>query len=249
MSKMNLKTQAYNTIRQKIVTCEYAPGTFLNEELLTTELGLSRTPVRDALSRLEQEGLIEIKPKKGIIVMPLSINTINMIFEVRQLYEPYILLNYGNALSVERLKDFYNIFSSSKTNHNCYNNNDYFYELDTEFHNFVVDACPNTYIHQNYNMIQTQAERFRYMTGNISEKRLDENFQNILTLSGHACATTGKKLPNRCQHILRNQKRQPSSLFLAVLLRNHSRYRQRSAFFIATLPISSSDNSTISIIS
>ena len=111
MSKMNLKTQAYNTIRQKIVTCEYAPGTFLNEELLTTELGLSRTPVRDALSRLEQEGLIEIKPKKGIIVMPLSINTINMIFEVRQLYEPYILLNYGNALSVERLKDFYNIFS------------------------------------------------------------------------------------------------------------------------------------------
>ena len=109
MSKMNLKTQAYNTIRQKIVTCEYAPGTFLNEELLTTELGLSRTPVRDALSRLEQEGLIEIKPKKGIIVMPLSINTINMIFEVRQLYEPYILLNYGNALSVERLKDFYNI--------------------------------------------------------------------------------------------------------------------------------------------
>ena len=53
MSKMNLKTQAYNTIRQKIVTCEYAPGTFLNEELLTTELGLSRTPVRDALSRLE----------------------------------------------------------------------------------------------------------------------------------------------------------------------------------------------------
>ena len=210
MSKMNLKTQAYNTIRQKIVTCEYAPGTFLNEELLTTELGLSRTPVRDALSRLEQEGLIEIKPKKGIIVMPLSINTINMIFEVRQLYEPYILLNYGNALSVERLKDFYNIFSSSKTNHNCYNNNDYFYELDTEFHNFVVDACPNTYIHQNYNMIQTQAERFRYMTG----------------------ATTGKKLPNRCQHILRNQKRQPSSLFLAVLLRNHSRYRQRSAIFL-----------------
>lgn len=60
---------------------------FLNEELLTTELGLSRTPVRDALSRLEQEGLIEIKPKKGIIVMPLSINTINMI------------LKYGNYMS------------------------------------------------------------------------------------------------------------------------------------------------------
>ena len=63
MSKMNLKTQAYNTIRQKIVTCEYAPGTFLNEELLTTELGLSRTPVRDALSRLEQAAMMWLLPK------------------------------------------------------------------------------------------------------------------------------------------------------------------------------------------
>lgn len=48
MPKINLKTLAYNTIRSKIVTCQYAPGTFLNEEQLTTELSLSRTPVRDA---------------------------------------------------------------------------------------------------------------------------------------------------------------------------------------------------------
>ena len=140
MPKINLKTQAYNTIRQKIVTCEYAPGTFLNEELLTSELGLSRTPIRDALSRLEQEGLIEIKPKKGILVMPLSINTINMIFEVRQLYEPYILLNYGTSLSTQQLKKFYSIFSSSKTNTSCFENQNYFYELDTQFHNFIVNT-------------------------------------------------------------------------------------------------------------
>ena len=182
MPKINLKTQAYNTIRQKIVTCEYAPGTFLNEELLTSELGLSRTPIRDALSRLEQEGLIEIKPKKGILVMPLSINTINMIFEVRQLYEPYILLNYGTSLSIQQLKRFYNIFSSRKTNTSCSENHNYFYELDTEFHNFIISTCPNPYIRQNYNMIQTQAERFRYMKGNVSTKRLDDTFHEHLEI-------------------------------------------------------------------
>ena len=48
MVKTNLKTLAYNTIKQKIVTCEYAPGTFLNEEILTDELKISRTPIRDA---------------------------------------------------------------------------------------------------------------------------------------------------------------------------------------------------------
>ena len=95
MPKINLKTLAYNTIRNKIVTCQYAPGTFLNEEQLTTELSLSRTPVRDALGRLEQEGLLEIRPKCGILVRPLTLNDIDMTFEVRMLYEPYILTHYG----------------------------------------------------------------------------------------------------------------------------------------------------------
>ena len=93
MPKTNLKTLAYNKIRQKIVTCEYAPGTFLNEEILTEALSLSRTPIRDALGRLEQEGLIEIRPKRGITVKSLTVSDINMIFEVRNLYEPYILKN------------------------------------------------------------------------------------------------------------------------------------------------------------
>ena len=64
MVKTNLKTLAYNTIKQKIVTCEYAPGTFLNEEILTDELKISRTPIRDAFKQAGAGGLIEIKPKK-----------------------------------------------------------------------------------------------------------------------------------------------------------------------------------------
>lgn len=182
MAKMNLKTQAYNTIRQKIITCEYEPGTFLNEEFLTNQLGLSRTPVRDALGRLEQEGLVEIKPKKGFLVTPLSINMINMIYEIRLLYEPYIIQNYGSSLSTEKLKEFYNIFHQKKSDSTSFQTNDYFYELDAKFHNFIVHACPNTYIHRNYDMIVTQNERFRYMTGNISNHRIDDTCQEHLEI-------------------------------------------------------------------
>ena len=107
MAKTNLKTLAYKTIKQKIVTCEYAPGLYLNEEILTEELKISRTPIREALSRLEQEGLIEIKPKTGITVTSLSIKDVNMIFEIRKLYEPYILKNYGSFLSEDKLHEFY----------------------------------------------------------------------------------------------------------------------------------------------
>lgn len=177
MNKINLKTLAYNSIKSKIITCEYAPGTFLNEEALTEELNISRTPIRDALSRLEQEGLIEIKAKKGITVTPLTMKDINMIFEIRCMYEPYILKQYGNSLSDEKLAEFYRIFSHPNADSEEFKDNDYYYELDSSFHQMIIDACPNIYIKQNYNLIQTQSERFRFMTGNVSNNRLEETFR------------------------------------------------------------------------
>ena len=63
MKKGSLKLQSYNIIKDKIIRCEYAPNTLINEEALREELGVSRTPIRDALSRLEQEGLIQILQK------------------------------------------------------------------------------------------------------------------------------------------------------------------------------------------
>lgn len=182
MPKTNLKTLAYNAIREKIVTCEFAPGTFLNEEILTDALGLSRTPIRDALGRLEQEGLVEIKPKRGIMVTPLTINDINMIFEVRNLYEPYILLNYGSLLSTDRLKEFYNIFFQTNADSEYFQNNDYFYNLDSDFHLMIVECCPNAYIRSNYDRIRTQNARFRYMTGNISNNRMEDTFREHLDI-------------------------------------------------------------------
>lgn len=177
MSKINLKTIAYNSIKHKIITCEYAPGTFLNEELLTADLNISRTPIRDALGRLEQEGLIVIMPKKGISVKSLTMKDINMIFEIRFIYEPYILKTYGSSLTEEKLTEFYRIFSRLNSNSEQLQNNDYYYELDSSFHQMIIDVCPNLYIRQTYSLIQTQSERFRFMTGNVSNNRLEDTFR------------------------------------------------------------------------
>lgn len=182
MPKTNLKTLAYDTIKHKIIHCEYAPGAELNEELLTEQLRISRTPVRDALSRLEQEGLVEIRSKKGVTVTSLSVREINMIFELRNLYEPHILVNYGVHLDKEKLKEFYKIFTRKNKNSSCFKDNDYYYELDSNFHQLIVSACPNTYIQQDYNLIQTQSERFRFMTGNKSNNRLEDTFKEHLDI-------------------------------------------------------------------
>ena len=72
MSKESLKQIAYNTIKNKILTCDYKPNAFLNEDIICADLKMSRTPVRDALSRIEQENLIKIFPKKGFLVSSFS---------------------------------------------------------------------------------------------------------------------------------------------------------------------------------
>lgn len=182
MPKTNLKTLAYNTIKHKIVRCEYAPGSDLNEELLTEELKISRTPIRDALSRLEQEGLVEIRSKKGITITPLSVREINMIFELRNLYEPHILMKYGVHIEEEKLQEFHRIFTENDKNCSCFKDNDYYYDLDSEFHQLIVSACPNIYIQQDYNLIQTQSERFRFMTGNKSNNRLEDTFKEHIDI-------------------------------------------------------------------
>lgn len=78
----SLKNQAYQEIRQRILTCEYAPGAVLNEAFLCKTLSISRTPVRDALSRLEHEHLLRIVSKKGIVVESITLPDIGNYFEV-----------------------------------------------------------------------------------------------------------------------------------------------------------------------
>ncbi len=78
----SLKNQAYREIKQKILTCEYPPGTVLNEAFLCEALSISRTPVRDALSRLEHDHLLQIISKKGIVIESITLSDIGNYFEV-----------------------------------------------------------------------------------------------------------------------------------------------------------------------
>ena len=91
-AKLSLKLQAYQYLKTKILNCEYRPNEFLNEQKLCAEMGnISRTPMRDALGRLEQEGLITILPKKGLMVSGITEDDVHSMFEMRLLVEPYAL--------------------------------------------------------------------------------------------------------------------------------------------------------------
>ncbi|WP_458098256.1 GntR family transcriptional regulator [Roseomonas sp. WA12] len=82
-----LKDQAYEIIRHQIITCRLTPGEKLNEAQVADLLGLSRMPVRHALARLRLEGLITIRPRKGIEVRPIDPAELLQIIEARTVNE------------------------------------------------------------------------------------------------------------------------------------------------------------------
>lgn len=171
MPKQSRKLQAYNEIKNKILNCEYMPNSFLNEDLLCEEFQVSRTPIRDALSRLEQEHLIKIIPKKGFIVAPLTVGEINMAFEARLLLEPYVIINYCKNMNYTDLDKMYLIVENCRKI-NITSPGKEIYEQDDNFHQIIMSQCSNRYLLHTYLSVQDQNCRFRILSGRYEEQRL-----------------------------------------------------------------------------
>ncbi len=159
-----LQQQAYERIKAKIIACEYAPGTLLNTLDLQARFGFSRTPIREALGRLEQEHLIRVIPKKGFIVCAFSLDTITHVFETRLVLEPYLVATYGDRVDAAALRNLRAVFSEELTL-----DKERFFAKDMELHALIRAACPNVYLTQPLDRISDQTRRLR----KISEQQHD----------------------------------------------------------------------------
>jgi len=83
----SLRARAYEEIERRINTLAFKPGDFLSEAHIVQILGIGRMPVREALSQLDVEGIVEVVPRKGVVVKPVSLNDVLEIIEVRLLLE------------------------------------------------------------------------------------------------------------------------------------------------------------------
>jgi len=79
--------RAYRTLKARLRENEYLPGQFLSENLLAKEFGMSRTPVREAVQRLAREGLLNVFPKRGIMISALSIDDVEEVYAIREALE------------------------------------------------------------------------------------------------------------------------------------------------------------------
>lgn len=166
MATENLNEKAYRTLLQRIISVEYKPGESLNEAGLVADLGISRTPIHAACIRLQQEGLIEFLPKKGLRVTQIDAENIREIHDIRDLIEPYAIRVFGNRLNKQHLLEYIEIFSNPDSTRTL------LYVTDTKMHMEFVSQTHNKLLCDYYRSLQNQFERISNLVGEMDNKRL-----------------------------------------------------------------------------
>jgi DNA-binding GntR family transcriptional regulator len=139
-TKNSLKETTYQLLKEKIIDCVYPPRSIINEVQLANELELSRTPIREAISKLELDGFVKVLPKKGIYVSDITLNDVIQVFQTRAEIEPIALHLAASRLPMEELVSFCQKFEEPVAD--IQNS----FRLDTAMHLFIIEHCGNQYI-------------------------------------------------------------------------------------------------------
>ncbi len=155
----SLTEQAYAMIKDKILSMELRPGLFLNESSLCEMTGIGRMPVHQAIQRLRVEDLIEVIPRKGLVVRFDSVRDILALIEARLALEPEVVALAATRVTREQIKELKELLKQSKSL-TSQTERDAFSQIDRAFHALIADAAGNKFLadaqrplHDRSNMI------------------------------------------------------------------------------------------------
>jgi len=160
----------YHLIKEKILDGEYKLGSQLVIRDLAEEFNVSETPIREAIKRLEVEGLVEITPHVGITVSIPSLEEIREILDIRLILEPKATELFIENLSdevLEKLEDIMNDMKEAEKESDVRK----YSLLDKEFHDTIYKFCGNKILYEIITNLWARSERTRSVFG-ISVERM-----------------------------------------------------------------------------
>jgi DNA-binding GntR family transcriptional regulator len=167
IDEKSAQTMVADSVRSRIINGEFAMGAALSETNLAAELGVSRTPVREALKQLQTEGLVTIRPRVGTFVNTPSRGEIIELFQMREILEgaaARILAERGQVPELEALRE--NIAKSDA----ALEANDVatYIDLVSEFHLLIVLGAGNSKLTAHYTTLMNQLAFPRLVTASLS---------------------------------------------------------------------------------
>lgn len=153
----------YESLRDAIVKQVFKPGERLMEVDLAGEMGVSRTPIREAIRKLEMEGYVVMIPRKGAYVAGLSIKDINEVFEIRGALESLAAGLAAQRATNEEIEEMEEKLALGAKH---FESSDLLktIEADTKFHDMVFSASKNSRLLAMVKELREQVQRFRTTT-------------------------------------------------------------------------------------
>lgn len=137
----SLKEQAYETIKHRIITCAFSPGEELSESAVAASLKIGRTPVHQAFDRLHLEGLVDVLPRKGVVVRPVNLDEVIDIIETRLLNECFAVKLAAERASSAEIVAIRNVLR--RADEIQLNDTELMMLLDKDFHRLIARAAHN----------------------------------------------------------------------------------------------------------
>ena len=202
-----IRDQVYQILRDEICAGKYAPGSWLQETELTEYLGVSRSPVREALRRLVADGLLMEIPNKGVFVKEFTCRDIEEIFDMRVMLESYAIRNSRSRMTSARLQKLFDILEKLEHTH-ATGDLAVYTQTDEILHNRIVELSENSLVISTYDRVRSMNQQFRVLSLS-SHRRFDESLEEhrqiVQSLAvgdvETACATNTRHLELACQCI------------------------------------------------
>ena len=157
----SLTDRAYRALEELIVTLRLAPGSVLSEAALVAELGIGRTPVREALQRLAREGLVVVLPRRGILVSEINVRGQLELLRVRRELERLMARFAALRATPEERRDF--AATADAIDRAAELEDDVgFMRLDQRLNQMVATTCRNEYAMKAMGLMHGLARRFWY---------------------------------------------------------------------------------------
>jgi DNA-binding GntR family transcriptional regulator len=160
----NLRSEIYDILKELIVTWQVRPGEKINEEALAKSMGVSRTPIREALCRLENEGLVSMIPRRGAYVIQLSEEKVIETLQVRGVLEGLVARLAAEKMDQSALENIKGVLDPLLAEQKPDDRPLDYTAGDIAFHAMVLDASKNDMLRSMMDIVNVHLQLIRLRT-------------------------------------------------------------------------------------
>lgn len=207
----NLRGKVFHKIREDILEGKYAQNDELKENAIAAEMGVSRTPVREAMRQLELEGLITIIPNKGAYVTGISTKDIHDIYVIRSYLEGLCAKWACENMTTEKLEELEEIiylseFNTKKERH------EQVVELDNKFHELLYESSGSKILKHVLSDFHQYVQRVRLTSLSRKERAEHSNKEHLAILEAIRSGNGEEAERLAHEHIISTIKNMPDTV-------------------------------------